>query len=507
MDFTFLTASGAAWEADCTLLFLRPGQEPAVVAPALAEAAPWSEISPGRKDFQGKKDERVMLYGHPDIPLPRLLLCGLGEKPEMNDLRAAVAKALRHCRDLRLAALGLSEENLRELAGFFDLSLPALLKEVVFAALAGLYRCEEYRGKPDPALAPDPRRLTLLTTAKRLDDDLLRAARQAEAEAAGVLLARGLVNGPANVITPERLAEEADALALRHGYKLTVRGLEAIEALGMGAFLFVGQGARREPRFIELEYCPAGAEHDEPLILVGKGITFDTGGISLKPPLKMHEMKGDMGGAAAVLGFFAALGRMPDKEAFPRVIGLIPSCENMPGGNAGRPGDVVTTMSGKTVEILNTDAEGRLILCDALAYAQKHYKAKAIVDVATLTGACVVALGDLGAGVFTRDRQLRALVLDAADATGELYWPLPLWKEYDDLLKSDTADFANVGPREGGALNAALFLNRFIEEQTRWVHLDIAGPGYVSKATPLSPVPGGTGTGVRIFCSLARALK
>ena len=168
---------------------------------------------------------------------------------------------------------------------------------------------------------------------------------------------------------------------------------------------------------------------------------------------------------------------------------------------------MVGSKAGITVEVINTDAEGRLILCDALAYAQKELAPKAVVDIATLTGACVVALGDLGAGVFTRDRELRSLVLDAAETCGELYWPLPLWKEYDELLKSDTADVANVGPREGGAINAALFLERFIEEGTRWMHLDIAGPGYVVKPTALSPVPGGTGTGVRVFCALAKGLR
>lgn len=507
MDITFQTASGGAWEAACTLVFLPVGRTLAQTAPTLTREAPWTEISPGAGDFRGKKDEQVLIFGHPDLPLPRVLLCGLGDKPDMQGLRLAVAQAVRRCREQGLDTLGLSEENLADLSAFLGLELPVLLKEVAVAAQVCLYRCEEYRGRKAEAPAKDPRRLTLLTTAKVLDDNLLRAVREGEAEAAGVVLARRLVNGPANIITPEFLAQEAEYLAARHKFRAVVYDPEQIRALGMGALLFVAKGARREPRFITLEHCPAGAENDAPLVLVGKGITFDTGGISLKPALKMHEMKGDMGGAAAILGFFEALGRMPDRTAFPRVIGLIPACENMPGGNAGRPGDVVGTKSGITVEVLNTDAEGRLILCDALTYAQQVCNPKAVVDIATLTGACVVALGDLGAGVFTRDKELRGLILDAAEACGELYWPLPLWKEYNELLKSDTADVANVGPREGGAINAALFLDRFVENGTRWAHLDIAGPGYVTKTTPLSPVPGGTGTGVRIFCSLARGLR
>jgi leucyl aminopeptidase len=218
----------------------------------------------------------------------------------------------------------------------------------------------------------------------------------------------------------------------------------------------------------------------------------------------MHEMKGDMGGAAAVLGFFQALASFVDADELPRVVGLIPTAENMPGGNATRPGDVVTTLSGKTVEILNTDAEGRLILCDALTYAQQEYTPAAIIDLATLTGACVIALGDYGSGLFTEDRFLREAIMDGAEDIGDLVWPLPLWDDYDANLKSDVADLANMGPREGAAIMAALFLRRFIEKSTRWAHLDIAGPGYVVKSAPLLPVPGGTGIGVRLLCRLLR---
>jgi Leucyl aminopeptidase len=277
---------------------------------------------------------------------------------------------------------------------------------------------------------------------------------------------------------------------------------EEIREKGMGALMAVGKGARHSPRFIVLEHCPKGKENDDPIVIVGKGITFDSGGISLKPPAKMHEMKGDMGGGAAVLGFFAALGAMPDPEEMPRIIGLVPAAENMPGGNATRPGDVITTLSGKTVEIHNTDAEGRLILCDALAYAQQQWKPAVLLDFATLTGACVIALGDFGAGVFTHDKGLRRAILDAAEDTGDLMWPMPLWDEYDSNLKSDVADMTNTGPREGGAVNAALFLRRFVEKDTRWAHLDIAGPGYVVQTSPLHPVSGGTGVGVRLLCRM-----
>ena len=215
-------------------------------------------------------------------------------------------------------------------------------------------------------------------------------------------------------------------------------------------------------------------------MLFRSGITFDTGGISLKPPAKMHEMKGDMAGAAAVLGLFEALGR---SDVPRRVVGIMPCAENMPDGRATRPGDIVTTLSGKTVEILNTDAEGRLVLCDALTWAQREYAPEVLVDLATLTGACVVALGTDVAAVFASDDGLSGRIRAAGDVVGDRFWPLPLWDMYFENLKSDVADIANVGPREGGAVNAALFLKQFVDKGVRWAHLDIAGPAYTAKKT------------------------
>ncbi len=508
MDINFHNASGGEWRADCSLAFIFEGERP--VSPVLFEQAPWMEISPALRDAAGKKEEMTLLHGHPELSLPRVLVLGLGKKADasLQTLRLAVAKALQYCRTKGFQSVGLPVEGLLSLTEAYSAPLELLVKEVVLSALVGLYSCESYRGTGKKENSPeDPRRFTLLLSEKHTPDTIHRAAREGEAEAAGIVFARELINGPANHITPTVLAEKASELARTHTFSCTVLKPEQIRALGMGAFWAVAQGAKEEPRFIILEHCPKGKEQDAPLVFIGKGLTFDTGGISLKPAAKMHEMKGDMGGAAAVLGFFKALGALANADELPRVIGLIPTTENMPGGHATRPGDTVTTLSGQTVEILNTDAEGRLILCDAITYAQKEWKPAAIVDIATLTGACVIALGDLGAGVFTKDKELRRCVLDAAETTGELYWPLPLWDDYDANLKSDVADIANIGPREGGAIHAALFLQRFVEKNTRWMHLDIAGPGYVVKPTALSPVPGGTGTGVRIFCELARKLK
>lgn len=509
MDIRFQPSDNMDWTADCTLVFSFTGETPEACASTLWQRAPWLGIAPALRDFSGKKEEITSLHGHPENPLPRVLAVGLGPKGDatLAAFRLAVAKAVQFARARGYATLGMAVENLDALAQALSSTRLVVIKEAVIAVQLSLYRCDAYRTEKDPDMGPDPRWLSLFFNEKTVPDDAHRAAREGEAEARGVLFARDLSNGPANHVTPLALAEKAGEIARAHGFGCTVFDAAAIRNKGMGALWAVAQGAREEPRFITLEHCPKGQEDTPPIILVGKGITFDTGGISLKPALNMHEMKGDMGGAAAVLGFFMALGHMPENERFPRVIGLIPSAENMPGGHATRPGDVVTTLSGKTVEILNTDAEGRLILCDALAYAQKEWQPKAVVNIATLTGACVIALGDLGAGLFTQDKELRRRILDAADVTGDLFWPLPLWDALDPNLKSNVADIANIGPREGGALHAALFLRRFIEKGTRWAHLDIAGPGYVVKTTPLHPVAGGTGVGVRIFAELVRTLS
>lgn len=509
MDIRFQHASGKGqslpWTADCVLVFAFAEEAPASFAPSVWETAPWLEISPGLRDFHGKKEERSLLYGHPESPLSRVLLCGLGSREafSMRSFRDTVARAVHYCRDKGFATIGLPVENLDRLpeaAGGRE----RLIRESVVAALLSLHRNDVWRSKRDEESPADPRWLAFLFTEPETPDEDHRAARQGEAEADGVLFARDLSNGPANCLTPAVLAEQAQTLAKECGFGCTVFDREQIETKGMGALFAVGRGSAQGPRFIVLEHCPKGKEQDKPLIVVGKGITFDTGGISLKPAAKMHEMKGDMGGAAAVLGFFRALSSFADADELPRVVGLIPAAENMPGGDATRPGDVVVTLSGKTVEILNTDAEGRLILCDALTYAQQEYTPAAVIDLATLTGACVVALGDYASGLFTEDKALRGAIMDCAEDAGDLVWPLPLWDDYDASLKSDVADFSNMGPREGAAIIAALFLRRFIEKGTRWAHLDIAGPGYVVKSSPLLPVPGGTGVGVRLLCRLLR---
>ncbi len=299
---------------------------------------------------------------------------------------------------------------------------------------------------------------------------------QSVAAVRGIELAKEWGNRPANHATPSHLARAAQALAKSPRIKCQVMGLKEVEKLGMGAFLAVARGSAEPLKFIELHYKGA-AKTQPPVVLVGKGITFDSGGISIKPAAEMDEMKYDMCGAASVLGVFKALAELqPDIN----VVGLIPACENLPSSRAVKPGDVVTSMSGQTIEILNTDAEGRLVLCDALTYAER-FKPQAVIDIATLTGACVIALGGVRSGFFTSDAALSAAMAQASDASQDLCWPMPLDDDYAEGLKTSYADVANVAGRPGGAITAAKFLQRFTSKYP-WGHLDIAGSAWKSGA-------------------------
>src|SRR6058998_1244529 len=297
---------------------------------------------------------------------------------------------------------------------------------------------------------------------------------------------------PANVCTPSYLADRAKQLADAYGFTLTTLDRAAIRQEGMGALLAVAQGTEQEPRFIVLEYRGAG-DAAPPIVLVGKGVTFDSGGISIKPAQNMEDMKYDMSGAAAVLGAFEVVGLLKPKV---NVVGLIPATENLPSGTAVKPGDVVKSHLGKTIEIINTDAEGRLILCDALSYARR-FKPAAAIDAATLTGAVVVALGHHAIGMMGNDEALLAEVRDAGERAGERCWPLPLWDEYRELLKSDVADVKNSGGRSAGTIAGAWFLREFVDSFP-WVHLDIAGTAYL-EGESASHAKGPTGIGVRLF--------
>jgi leucyl aminopeptidase len=341
--------------------------------------------------------------------------------------------------------------------------------------------------KPSATAAPKLANVTFLCS-KGQQAAVQIGLERGDAIAAGVTLAREYANRPGNHCTPKVLAELARQIGKSHGIRVTVLERRDVEKLGMGAFLAVAQGTAEPLRFIIMRY--QGAARDAaPVVLVGKGITFDTGGISIKPSADMDEMKFDMGGAASVLGTMRALGQLKPKI---NVVGLIPACENMPDGLAVKPGDVVTSMSGRTIEILNTDAEGRLVLCDALTYAER-YKPAAVVDIATLTGACVVALGHHHSGLFSADDALAEQLLGASRAALDPAWRMPLDAEYDEGLKSNFADMGNVGPRAGGAITAAKFLQRYTGAYP-WAHLDIAGTAWKSGAAK-----GGTGRPVGLL--------
>ncbi|HEY8105385.1 MAG TPA: leucyl aminopeptidase [Gemmatimonadales bacterium] len=434
-------------------------------------------------DFTGKRDETAILY--PAGPAGRVVLVGLG-KPDpatRPDVRRAAAIVAKRARALGVpsGAFFLAPEGRGELP-------PRDVGQFAAEGLAhGAWIYTEMK-KPPEEPKPQLERFTILATDATAETTA--GHRVGAAIGAGQTFTRGLQVLPGNVCTPAYLGKAAEDLAKRYGFTVTVLDKAAIVKEKMGALLSIAQGSAEEPRFIALEYKGSDAA---PVVLVGKGVTFDTGGISIKPAQNMEDMKFDMSGAAAVLGTFEMLGRLKPKV---HVVGLIPSTENMPSGTAVKPGDVITSHFGKTIEMINTDAEGRLILCDALSYARR-YKPSAVIDIATLTGAIVVALGHTAAGVMGNDDALVEEVRQAGERSGERAWPLPLWEDYRELMKSDIADVKNTGGRPAGSISAGWFLREFVDGFP-WAHLDIAGTAYTEREEP-GRVKGPTGTGVRLF--------
>ncbi|MDR2877053.1 MAG: leucyl aminopeptidase [Chromatiales bacterium] len=437
-----------------------------------------------RGDMKAGAGQVQWLHDVPRTACERVLLVSCGKKGELNDatyrkIVRAMAGALRDAA-IKEALCCLPELEVK------DRDLAWKVRETVTITEDVLYRFEHTVSKDTNARA----RLARLHINVASSDELAAARAEVKvgkAIAAGVKLTKELGNLPPNICTPSYLAEEAGRIAADDPrMKLTVLEEKDIAKLKMGALLAVARGSRQPPRFIVLSYN-GGAKNDKPIVLVGKGITFDSGGISIKPAAAMDEMKYDMCGAASVLGALAAIAAL---ELPINVTGVIPSCENLPDGNATKPGDVVTSMSGQTIEILNTDAEGRLILCDALTWCERLEPA-AVVDIATLTGACVIALGKHAAGLLGNDADLVNELLTAGRETGDRAWELPLWDDYQDQLKTNFADMANVGGREGGTITAACFLARFTKKYP-WAHLDIAGVAWRSgsdKGATGRPVP------------------
>jgi leucyl aminopeptidase len=423
-----------------------------------------------RGDLEGSLGQTLLLHSVPGTLADRVLLVGCGRERELGDTqyRSVIAKTVTVLSETGAseAVCYLTELNVKGRDTFWK------VRTAVESAHEALYRFDRFKSKKDAHRRP-LRRFVLSVHSRRELSIGETAAREGMAIASGIQLAKELGNLPGNICTPSYLAEQAEDLAKRHKH-LTAEVLNQpdIEKLEMGAFLSVAKGSRQPPKFIILDY-QGDTKSPNKVVLVGKGVTFDAGGISLKPAQHMDEMKYDMCGAAAVLGTVAATAEL---ELPINLIGLIPTCENLPDGNANKPGDIVTSMSGQTIEILNTDAEGRLLLCDALTYAER-YEPTAVIDIATLTGACVVALGRHANGLLANHHPLANEILNAGKASGDRAWELPLWEDYQEQLNSPFADMANVGGKEAGTITAACFLARFTKKY-HWAHLDIAGTAW-----------------------------
>jgi leucyl aminopeptidase len=441
-------------------------------------------------EMSGKRDRWTLLHTPGNLSCSRLLLYGAGKREAASPLTlqrmAGAAARLLDARGVRTAAV-LLRDNMTD-----ELSVRAVVEGVMLGQLSG----DLYRTKEEPA--------SLIETLHLVSEQpetvgLEQAIAIAEALGEATNFARTLGFEPGNVMTPMELARRAEVMAAREGLAFEALGEDEMKRLGMGALLAVSRGSQEPARLIIMRYEPAEAAADDLIALVGKGITFDSGGISIKPAERMDEMKYDMGGGAAVIGAMQAIARLKPKA---RVIGLVPASENLPSGRAVKPGDVVRSLSGKTIEVANTDAEGRLVLADAITYAIQQ-GAGTIVDAATLTGACVVALGAARAAVMSNHQGLVDELIEAGEQSGERLWQMPLDKEYGDLIRSDIADVRNIGNRVAGAITAAWFLKHFVGD-TRWAHLDIAGTAWTESVKP-HLARGATGFGVRLLTNFVRS--
>ena len=444
----------------------------------------------GQKEFFGRKGTSKLIHSLGRLPAKRLLLIGMGKRTELtlDRLRLGAGMAVQilrgagiqtYCSVLHMAGKGDAES----------------LRATAEGTLLGGHSFDCY--KTSTRDNPPVEELTFLSDGNLSREDGEKALREAGIVGEAVIFARNLVAQPANVATPSYLAIKAVEVSSRLGFDCRVLERDEMEQNGMEAILAVAKGSRQPPRFMILEY-QGGDKKKRPVVLVGKGVTFDSGGISLKPREGMERMKDDMAGAAVVIGtFMAAAGlNLPIN-----LVGLIPAAENLPGGDAYKPGDIVKTMAGKMVEIVNTDAEGRMLLCDALHFAHR-YRPQVIIDIATLTGACIVALGNEATGLMGNDAGLKRELKRAGEISGERLWELPLWEEYGELMKSDVADLKNAGGPTAGTISAGWFLQQFVGG-SRWAHLDIAGTAWEEKGRPYLP-KGATGVGVRLLVEYLR---
>lgn len=442
------------------------------------------------EEFTGEAKQKLVHYSPADTKIRRCLCLGLGSGEKLNaeSLRAAAGRAVKAAMDAKLKKIVIAIPDGQ------TLKLENL--EVIRAMAEGAYLAnhvfDKYKEKP---MKTPLKEISLLLSSNPTKGQRAILHR-VEAVCRGTLLAREWISTPSNEKLPVQFTKMVRHAARNTGLKITAMGEDQLQKKRFGALLAVSKGSAHGPQLVEMVYAPQKAR--KTIVLVGKGVTFDTGGINLKPSSGLNTMKIDMSGAAAVAATMIAVSNLKPKH---RVVGVLPLVENMPSGRATRPGDIVKSFAGKTVEIGNTDAEGRLILIDAMAYAIKKYKPDTLIDLATLTGACVVALGQKLAGVFSKDQNLSNAIIASGNTTHERCWPMPLPEDYIELIKSDLADISNMpSTRYGGAITAALFLSEFVGD-TRWAHIDIAGPVFMKKGSDYCGA-GGTGFGVRLLCDL-----
>ncbi|MBK7414390.1 MAG: leucyl aminopeptidase [Dechloromonas sp.] len=484
MEFSIKSGSPEKQRSACVVVGVYESRKLTLAAELLDKAADgYISGIVRRGDMEGKSGSTLLLQNVPGTLCERVLLVGLGKEKNFREKEFTTA--------IRNTVKTLNETGAFD-ASIFLTELPVKkrsigwrIRQATMVAFDATYKFDQFKSKKDEVRRP-LRKLTLAVERRNELTLAEEALAQGLAIAEGMAMTKTLGNLPANICHPTYLAERAQAMAKEFNLGCEILERADMEKLGMHSLLSVSQGSRQPPKLIVLSYKGAKAS-DKPIVLVGKGVTFDTGGISLKPGAEMDEMKYDMCGAASVLGTMQAVARM----ALPiNLTIVVPATENMPDGMATRPGDIVTSMSGQTIEILNTDAEGRLILCDALTYAER-FEPDTVIDVATLTGACVVALGHIATGLFSNKDALARDLLDAGDESYDRAWHMPLWDDYQELLKSPFADMGNIGGRWGGSITAACFLSRFTKKY-EWAHLDIAGTAWKSgadKGATGRPVP------------------
>ena len=470
-----------------------PDGETAAVDKALGSAI--SQLI-NQGEIKGKLNEITMLHSFGKLPAARVVVVGLGKQPELstNKIRGAVAETCRWLRARGISTIATVPQG----ANINKIDPGDAAQAIAEGARLGTYTFRKHMTNTKEEKPGEIKSLSIVG-ASRLKLQLEKGADKGRIISEATNLARDMVNEPANYMTPTDMAETATRLAREQGLEITILDVAQMKKLGMGGILGVSQGSRQPPKFMVLNY-KGGTAKEPDIALIGKGITFDSGGISIKPSEKLEEMKGDMAGGAAVIGAMLAISQLKPRI---NVMALIPATENLPDGNALKPGDVLTAMNGKTMEIISTDAEGRLILADALSYARKH-GAKKMVDAATLTGACRIALGDICTGAFGNNQELIDSIIAAGNDAGELIWQMPMFDEYKEQNKSDVADVKNVGGRLAGAITAAKFLAEFVDD-TPWVHLDIAGTSLTDKERGYQ-IKGATGVPVRTMVNLVVSL-